>query len=76
MSKRFIGIDISGGMLHLAIASADKGGTMLDQVISRPLENPEDLPGALSELLGPSAGFGEPGGKPRRHHQMSLQPMP
>jgi len=59
MSKRFIGIDISDGTLHLAIASSDKGGTMLDQVSSHPLGDLKDLPGLLVELLGPSAGFGD-----------------
>lgn len=59
MSKRFIGIDIQSDSLQVAIASGDKKQVELQQIISRPLPDREELPQLLEEILGPTAGFGD-----------------
>lgn len=59
MSKRFIGIDIQPDTLQVAIAGGDKKQVRLQQLLSRPLPDPDQLPQLLTELLGPVAGFGD-----------------
>lgn len=59
MSKRFIGIDIQPETLQVAIAGGDKKQVRLQQLLSRPLPEPDQLPQLLTEMLGPVAGFGD-----------------
>jgi len=59
MSRRFIGIDLTDGHLHLAIVAVERGKASLQQCLSRPLPERAALPELLRELLGPAAGFGD-----------------
>lgn len=59
MSKRYIGIDIAGDRLHLAIAGGEKGAIGLERVVSWPLKEETDLTAILQEELGGTAGFGD-----------------
>ena len=59
MEKRFIGIDIDGCTLRVAIARPDKGRPTLIKVAKTRLENPDELPVALADIIGATRLYGD-----------------
>jgi len=59
MAKRFIGIDIDGQHVRVAVLEADRGASVLTTVAGRPCEEPGDLPAVVRELLGEPPAFGD-----------------
>lgn len=59
MEKRFIGIDIDGRTLRVAIARPDKGGPTLVKVAKARLDAPEALPAALADIIGATRIYGD-----------------
>lgn len=59
MEKRFIGIDIDGCTLRVAIASPDKGRPVLIKVAKTRLNASDELPAALAGIIGATRLYGD-----------------
>ncbi len=59
MAKRFIGIDVDRASVRIVLAREEKGELLLLSAEERPFGGPEELAGALREILGEERHLGD-----------------